>query len=151
MILGMYMLLEERNHLVDFPNPFLKSVGSVMMPVNKQENEKVSYRPSAVLKPFQWQVLCWWVTSLKLKICWALDNYITSLNTEKKNRFGCGWAYQLWLFLLFFMVLVVVWVAFDVSEILMVTKTTNNNNYKHRHTESTNALRALSFTSYRWT
>lgn len=58
MILGKYMLLEERNHLVDFPNPFLKSVGSVMMPVNKQENEKVSYRPSAVLKPFQWQVLC---------------------------------------------------------------------------------------------
>lgn len=56
MILGMYMLFEERNRLVDFPYPFLRTAASVMMPVNNQEKEKESYHLSAILKPFQWQV-----------------------------------------------------------------------------------------------
>jgi hypothetical protein len=53
----MYMLFEERNRFVDFPYPFLKTVASVMMPVNNQENDLGSAnRLAAILKPFQLQV-----------------------------------------------------------------------------------------------
>jgi hypothetical protein len=58
LILGMYMLFEERNRFVDFPYPFLKTVASVMMPVNNQENDIGSAnRLAAILKPFQLQVI----------------------------------------------------------------------------------------------
>ena len=59
MILGMYILFEERNRLVDFPYPFLRTSGSIMMSVNNNQghSNKGSYRLTAILKPFQWQVL----------------------------------------------------------------------------------------------
>lgn len=77
MILSMYMLLEERNRLVDFPYPFLKTTGSVMMPVNNQEKEKESYHPSAILKPFQWQVMYnmnYYISRSKLQIGCSMSN-----------------------------------------------------------------------------
>jgi hypothetical protein len=58
MILGLNMLFEGRSRLVDFPYPILKTVGSIMMSVDRHhhENEQESNRLLAILKPFQSQV-----------------------------------------------------------------------------------------------
>jgi hypothetical protein len=59
MLLGIFLLLEKRNKLVDFPYPWVKSSAALMIPSPKAEDPKRNQwnRLDAVYKPFQSQVI----------------------------------------------------------------------------------------------
>ncbi len=58
LLLGIFLLLETRNNLVDFPYPWVKSSAAVMIPSPKADDSKNNQwnKLDAVFKPFQSQV-----------------------------------------------------------------------------------------------
>ena len=58
MLLGVFLLFESRNKLVDFPYPWLKTAGALMIPSPSigEKTQGPFSKIGAVWKPFQFQV-----------------------------------------------------------------------------------------------
>ena len=65
-VLGAIVLTDKRNNLVDFPYPWVKSAGALMIPHTTANDEKTQHDPTskigAIFKPFQTQVFIFIIT-----------------------------------------------------------------------------------------